>query len=145
MKKKALFLDRDGVINIDRGYVYKIEDFIFKESIFALCKEFKEHYIFVITNQSGIGRGYYSEDDFEILTSYMCSEFEKHAIKIDAVFHCPHHPKEGCMCRKPDIGMIEMAKKSFDIDIENSTLIGDKQTDIECGKNAGIKNLILIS
>mgnify|MGYP002719324495 CR=1 FL=1 len=144
-EKKALFLDRDGVINEDFGYIFKIEDFKFLDGIFQLLKEFKkrEFLIIIITNQSGIQRGYYTTKDFEILTDYMKDEFKKRDIDIDKVYFCPH--LSGCECRKPNPGMILAAKDELGIDLSKSYLIGDKLSDIEAGKNAGVKNLFLLN
>lgn len=144
MKIKALFLDRDGVINVDKNYVYKEQDFEFCEGIFALCELFlsKGFKIFIITNQSGIARGFYSEEDFEKLSEFMCKGFEKKGIKITKIYHCPH--LEGCECRKPKPGMILKAKAEFDIDLENSVFIGDNLSDMGAGKNAGVQTLCLV-
>ena len=94
---KALFLDRDGIINIDHGYVHKIDNFDFVEGIFELCKVAKKagYSIFVITNQAGIARGYYSVADFEVLTKWMVGEFKKREIDIQHVYYCPHHFEKG--------------------------------------------------
>jgi D-glycero-D-manno-heptose 1,7-bisphosphate phosphatase len=147
--KKALFLDRDGVINKEKNYLYKIEDFEFIDGVFETCKYFqdKDYLIIVITNQAGIARGKYSEADFNKLTKWMIQEFSKKNIKISKVYHCPHHPDftGECECRKPKPKMILDAKKEFDIDLENSILVGDKNSDIEAGLNAGIKEIYLIS
>lgn len=138
---KAVFIDRDGVINVEKDYVYKIEDFEFIEGVFESCRYLQElgYKLIVITNQSGIGRGYYTQSDFEKLTAWMIEEFAKNRISITHVYHCPHAPKEECSCRKPKTGMIDMAVKEFDIDVSRSYLIGDKVSDIECAKNANIK------
>ena len=143
-KTKAVFLDRDGVINIDHGYVYKIEDFEFVEGIFDELRRYKdEGYIFiVVTNQSGIGRGYYKEEDFLKLTNYMIKEFEKRGIEIKKVYYCPHTPAENCECRKPKPGMLLKAQGEFDIDMKNSVMIGDKESDMEAGKRAGVGRLV---
>lgn len=143
--KKALFLDRDGVINIDKKYVYKIKDFEFCDGIFEFCKYFqnKDFLIFVITNQSGIARGYYKEEDFAILSAYMIDEFAKQAIKIEKIYHCPH--LQGCECRKPKPAMLLKAKEEFNIDMEKSFFIGDNLTDMQAGINAKVKNLFLIN
>jgi len=147
--KKALFLDRDGVINKEKNYLYKIEDFEFIDGVFETCKYFqdKEYIIIIITNQAGIARGKYSENDFNILTDWMIREFEKKDIYISKVYHCPHHPDFSgeCECRKPKPGMIIEAKREFDIDLKNSILVGDKNSDIEAGINAGIENLFLVN
>lgn len=145
--KKALFLDRDGVINIDKNHVYKIKDFEFLDGIFELCRYFQDlgFIILVITNQAGIAKGYYSESDFNKLTNWMIGEFKKRNIVISKVYHCPHHPDfSTCDCRKPKPGMIFEAFKEFNLDLENSFLFGDKESDLEAGKRAGINNLYLI-
>ncbi len=145
--KKAVFLDRDGVINEDFGYVFRIEDFKFRAEIFDFLKEISllDYEIFVITNQSGIGRNFYSLKDFEILNNFMLNEFKKHGIFIKKVYFCPHSPDENCECRKPKAGMILKAFKEFNINLENSVLIGDKMSDIKSGINVNIKNLFLLS
>ncbi len=144
--KKALFLDRDGIINVDHGYVYKIEDFEFSDGIFDLVKLFTDagYLIFVVTNQSGIGRGYYSEEDFITLSDWMIAEFKKQELKIEKVYYCPHSPKDKCHCRKPQTGMIEQALADYSIDLAHSYIIGDKQSDIDLAINAGLGKSIYI-
>ena len=149
MSSKALFLDRDGVINVEKHYLYKIEHFEFIDGIFELCQFFqkKDYKIFVVTNQSGIDRGYYSEDDFEILTQWMIKEFAKNNITISKVYHCPHHPDISgpCDCRKPKPGMIHAAINAFDIDLEGSLLVGDKERDVESAIAAGVRYTYLFT
>ncbi|RXI30845.1 D-glycero-beta-D-manno-heptose-1,7-bisphosphate 7-phosphatase [Arcobacter defluvii] len=142
-----MYLDRDGVINHDYGYVREIDKFHFIDGVFDACKHFINlgYEIIIITNQSGIGRGYYTKDDFFKLTQWMVEEFKKHGIDILNVYFCPHSPEENCDCRKPKIGMILQSQKDFEIDLINSWLIGDKITDIETAVNANISNNILIS
>jgi D-glycero-D-manno-heptose 1,7-bisphosphate phosphatase len=144
---RALFLDRDGVINKEINYLYKIEDFKFIDGIFELCKYYQNlgYIIVVVTNQSGISRGYYNESNFNILTSWMIKEFKKSGVEIKKVYFCPHHPDISgeCSCRKPKPGMILEAQKEFDIDLKNSIIIGDKERDIEAGLNAGLKETYL--
>ena len=144
--QKALFLDRDGVINVDHGYVSKIEVFEFNQGIFSLLKLFIHHHykLFIVTNQSGIGRGYYSEDDFLKLTSWMLKEFKKRDIEITSVEYCPHAPEERCSCRKPETGMIDKILAQHSIELDKSWLIGDKQSDIDLAHNATIGNSIAI-
>jgi len=146
-KSKAIFLDRDGVINIDKSYLYKKEDFEFCDGIFELLKHTQTlgYKLFVITNQSGISRGYYSENDFKKLTTWMLDKFAKQDIKIEKVYHCPHLPEDGCECRKPKPKMINDAIKEFNIEPKLSWMIGDKDSDIQAAKNASIENTILIS
>lgn len=145
--KRALFLDRDGVINVELNYLYKIKDFKFLDGIFELCRHYQQlgYIIIVVTNQSGIARGYYSESDFKKLTLWMKTEFAKEGIKITKVYYCPHHSEISgkCNCRKPEPGMILEAQKEFDIDLNNSILVGDKERDIEAAINSGIKESYL--
>jgi D-glycero-D-manno-heptose 1,7-bisphosphate phosphatase len=139
---KALFLDRDGVINVDKVHVYLKEDFEFSEGIFKLCRKYldKGYMILVITNQAGIAKGIYTEEDYIKLTDWMIEQFRDRDIKISKVYHCPHHPEiDGiCNCRKPDPGMILQAVKEFDLDISQCILVGDKESDLEAGRRAGI-------
>ena len=147
--QKALFLDRDGIINVEVNYLHKIKDFVFIDGIFELCKYYQKlgFIIIVVTNQSGIARNYYNEKDFEILTSWMIKEFTKNNIEIKKVYYCPHHPNfsSTCSCRKPEAGMLLEAQKEFDIDISKSIIVGDKESDIEAGINAGINETYLFS
>jgi len=146
MPHKALFLDRDGIINIDHGYVSRPEDFEFSPGIFTLLKLFQKagYLLFIITNQSGIGRGYYSEKQFLTLTQWMTEKLEKERIHIEKVYYCPHLPDSGCDCRKPNPGMIKKAAKTYDIDLGHSWMIGDKESDIQLAHNAGIGRCIYI-
>ena len=145
-KQKAIFLDRDGVINIEKNYLYKIEDFEFISGVIDAMKylQYKGYLLFIITNQSGIRRGYYTKDDFNNLTSWMIEVLKKQNITISQVEYCPHTPDDNCTCRKPRTGMIDNILANFDIDLENSWLIGDKSSDILCAKNANIKNTIQV-
>ena len=144
--QKALFLDRDGVINIDKEYVYKIEDFEFCKGIFEALQHFQSlgYKLIIVTNQSGIGRGYYSEEDFQKLTHWMREALLHVKITIDGVYHCPHTPEENCACRKPKSGMFEEAIRAFDIDVKASWMIGDKKSDIEAARSIGIENTIFL-
>ncbi|GAB6074832.1 D-glycero-beta-D-manno-heptose 1,7-bisphosphate 7-phosphatase [Nautilia lithotrophica] len=140
---KAAFLDRDGVINIDTGYVGSIKDFKFKDGIFELLKLLQNlgFSLFIVTNQSGIARGYYSEEDFYKLTEWMKEKFKKEGIEIKDVRFCPHHPDitGECECRKPKPGMILDLAEKYNIDLKNSIMIGDSDRDIEAAKRAGIE------
>ena len=144
---KALFLDRDGVINIDYGYVSHIDNFEFTDGIFELINLFvKDGYqLFIVTNQSGIGRGYYSQDDFDILSKWLLKEFSTRDIQIEKIYYCAHSPEDNCNCRKPAIGMIEQAIMEYpNINLDNSYMIGDKNSDINLAINAQIGNSIFI-
>jgi len=143
----ALFLDRDGVINVDHKYVYRKENFEFIDGIFELCQyATKQGYlIFVVTNQAGIGRGYYTERQFHELTKWMCEEFSKNNVTVEKVYFCPFHEKHGIgkykkasKFRKPEPGMIFQAAEEFNLNLEKSILVGDKESDIQAGISAGI-------
>lgn len=152
MKRPALFLDRDGVINQDYGYVHKKENFDFIEGIFELVEAAKTagYLSVVVTNQAGIGRGLYSYIDFHNLTNWMKDKFEERGARIDAVYHCPYHPDKGIgiyrresYWRKPAPGMLLAAANEHNIDLKKSILIGDKVTDIQAAEVAGIENNFL--
>ena len=146
MSIKTIFLDRDGVINKDINYLHKIEDFEFINGVFEACQYFKNlsYKIIIITNQSGISRGYYTENDFQIITNWMIAQFKKNDINILDVFHCPHSPDSNCNCRKPMPGMLLEAKYKHNINMKNSWMIGDKEADIIAANTAGITNTILV-
>jgi len=141
--KKALFLDRDGVINVEKNYLYKSDDFEFIDGIFDLILHFQNlgYLLFVVTNQSGIARNYYTVYDFNVLTEWMLSELAKHGINVQHVYYCPHHPdvSRKCSCRKPEPGMLLEAAKEYSLDLKNSIMIGDKERDIEAGLSAGLE------
>jgi D-glycero-D-manno-heptose 1,7-bisphosphate phosphatase len=144
--RKALFLDRDGVINRDLGYVHKKEDFIFIERIFDFVKIFTEQGfdVFIITNQSGIARGFYTEEDFEKIKRYVENSFWKEGIEIVKTYHCPCHPEfnEVCECRKPEPKMLFDARDEFNIDLSQSIFIGDSETDFLAGQSAGVQTFL---
>ena len=143
---KVIFLDRDGVINHDIGYLYKIEDFRFINGIFEACKLFQSlgYKLIIVTNQSGIARGYYQEADFNMLTKWMLTQFGNQNIQILDVFFCSHGPKSSCSCRKPKPGMLIKARDRYHINMESSWMIGDKEGDINAAVSAGGRNTILI-
>ena len=146
MPVKTVFLDRDGVINKEVGYLHKIQDFEFINGVFEACLYFQSlnYQIIVVTNQSGIGRGYYDEDDFHIINNWMLGQFKNKGIEILDVFFCPHDPESNCDCRKPKPGMFNQANEKHDIDMEKSWMIGDKEADVAAANSAGIKNTILV-
>lgn len=153
-RRLALFLDRDGVINIDHAYVCKPENFEFVDGIFELCRTAKQlgYLIFVVTNQAGIGRGYYTAQDFLKLTEWMSGVFKAQGAVIDKVYFCPFHPDHGVgeykadsPYRKPGPGMILQAAEEFGVDLARSVLVGDKEIDIQAGIAAGVGcNLLYI-
>lgn len=136
MQHKALFLDRDGTINVDYGYVYQPEKFEFINGIFELCRKAQEkgYLIIVITNQSGIARGYYTNDDFQKINQYMIEIFNRYGVKITDVFYCPELSGND---RKPNCGMFIKARDKYSIDMEQSVSVGDKKRDIEAAQKAG--------
>jgi len=145
MTIKTIFLDRDGVINKELNYLYKIEDFIFIDGIFEACLYFQNlgYKIIIVTNQSGISKGYYTESQYKKLTKWMLTQFKDNNINILDIFYCPHSPKSNCDCRKPKPGMFISAKNKHNIDMEKSWIIGDSERDITAANLAGIKNTIL--
>ena len=146
MSIKVIFLDRDGVINEEVGYLHKIKDFKFINGVIDSCNYFLSlgYQIIVVTNQSGIGRGFYKEEDFHIVNEWMLDNFQQEGVRILDVFFCPHEPNDDCYCRKPKPGLFIDAKEKYDIDMNKSWMIGDKEVDIEAANNAGISQTILV-
>lgn len=151
--RPALFLDRDGVINVDTGYVHHKSEFQFVDGIFDLCRYAKERgfLLFVVTNQAGIGRGFYTEEEFRILTDWMCAVFKEEGCGLDKVYYCPSHPEHGVGRyrvdsgrRKPSPGMILEAACEFEVDLARSVLVGDNLTDVEAGNSAGVGCIFLL-
>tara|TARA_B100000795_G_scaffold151838_1_gene113742 strand:- start:41 stop:568 length:528 start_codon:yes stop_codon:yes gene_type:complete len=146
MAIKTIFLDRDGVINKEVNYLHKIKNFEFIEGVFDACLYFQnlEYKIIIISNQSGISRGYFNENDYKNLTKWMLYQFDKNCISILDIFYCPHGPESKCNCRKPKPGMFIDAKTKYKINMKDSWMIGDSETDIQAANNAGISNTILV-
>ncbi|MHA1539840.1 MAG: D-glycero-alpha-D-manno-heptose-1,7-bisphosphate 7-phosphatase [Alphaproteobacteria bacterium] len=151
MSKPALFFDRDGILNIDKGYVYSISEFVWMEGAIDTIKYFNDagYLTFVVTNQSGIGRGYYTEADMRVLHDWMQEELVKQGAHIDKFYHCPYHPEAALPeykmvspDRKPAPGMLLQAFDEFDIDKSKSFMIGDKLTDVQAAEAAGILGYI---
>jgi len=143
----ALFLDRDGVVNVDHGYVHRPENFEFLPDIFDLARTARNlgYKVIIITNQAGIGRGYYTEAQFHVLTQWMQQRFEEQNTSIDAVYFCPFHPEYGVgyyrqesEFRKPNPGMFFQAAREHELDLDRCVLVGDKISDIEAAAAAGI-------
>jgi D-glycero-D-manno-heptose 1,7-bisphosphate phosphatase len=143
---RALFIDRDGVINIEKEYLYKQEDFEFIPGAVEGLKLAQDagFKLIVITNQSGIGRGYYTNDDFKKLTIWMRKTLYEQGVKIDDVLHCPHTLEDECSCRKPHPGLVNNAAVKHKIDLANSLLVGDKESDILTAKHAHLKASVLV-
>lgn len=144
--RRAFFLDRDGVVNVDHGYVARTEDFKFMPNIFPVlrCLSDKGYLLVVITNQSGIGRGYYTEEDFQKLTDWMLGRFSDEGIDLAAVYSCPHRPETGCACRKPAPGMLLQAQQELGVNMSASWMVGDKESDMQAAAAAGIPNRVLL-
>jgi len=145
---QAIFLDRDGVINVDTGYAHKPEDIIFINGIFEFCRAGKQagYKLIVVTNQAGIGRGLYSEEQFHALMQWMMRRFEEEGCALDAYYYSPNHPEHGigkykkeCELRKPNPGMLLKAAQDFALNLKDCLLVGDSATDIEAAERAGVK------
>ena len=147
---KTIFLDRDGVINQNppnMGYVRKWEEFFFIPNSRKAIRELTEsgYRIIVVTNQSGIGRGLYSEEDLTDIHSQMVAEISEAGGAVDAVYYCPHHPEAGCECRKPKSGMLTRAAREHNIELSSTYLIGDTTTDIEAGQSVGATTFLVLT
>lgn len=149
----AIFLDRDGTINIDHGYVHQIDNFEFIEGAIEAMAELKKmgYALVVVTNQSGIGRGIYSEDSFMQLTEWMDWSLADRGVELDGIYFCPHHPeakdeayREDCNCRKPKPGMLLEAQSFLNIDMASSIMVGDKLADMQAGRAANVGTTILV-
>lgn len=152
-KIKVAFLDRDGVINEEINYLHKIEDFNYTENCVKGLKRLNTlgYKIIIVTNQAGIARGYYNEEQYQTLTAWYIEDLKKNGVDILDVFHCPHHVQGiiselsvKCECRKPKPGMLLSAIKKYNINIDDSIMVGDKVSDVEAGLCVGIKQVYLI-
>ena len=150
----AVFLDRDGVINVDHGYVSTWEQFEFLPGAPEALRELQDagYLLIIVSNQSGIGRGYYSERDLDTLNQAIAEHLDSTlGVTLSGFYHCPHHPTEAegefrqqCDCRKPAPGMIQQAVLDYGIDVKTSLLVGDKDSDIEAGRAAGVARLFKV-
>jgi D,D-heptose 1,7-bisphosphate phosphatase len=145
---RALLLDRDGTLNVDRGWVHRPEDFTWVDGAPEAIRwaNDREILVLVITNQAGIARGYYTEEDFRAFTAWIGDELAVRGAHIDATYYCPHHPTEGfgeyrreCRCRKPAPGLIERARSEWGFDPDQSVMIGDAEHDMKAAAAAGIR------
>ncbi|AAK80993.1 D-glycero-D-manno-heptose 1,7-bisphosphate phosphatase [Clostridium acetobutylicum] len=151
---KAVFLDRDGTINVEKNYLYKIEDFEFTEGAVEAIKLLNqnEYKVIVISNQAGVARGYYTEEAVDKLHEYIQKQLKKYDAHIDAFYYCPHHPIHGvgkyklqCKCRKPEDGLYKRAIKDFNIDVEKSYAVGDKLSDLIPAVDNNIKSFLVMT
>ncbi len=143
---KAVFLDRDGTINLNNGgYIHKREDFEYAPGAVAAMKKIAAagYLLFIITNQSGIGRKYYKRSDFLRLNSWMLSDLQSKGIKISKVYYCPHAPEDKCSCRKPETGLLLRAVREFKVSLNKSWIIGDDDRDVICGRRANLRTIKL--
>ncbi|MEC8157703.1 MAG: D-glycero-beta-D-manno-heptose 1,7-bisphosphate 7-phosphatase [Pseudomonadota bacterium] len=147
MTYPAVFLDRDGVINVDSGYVSDWHSFVFLPGVIDAMRSLCDagYALIIVTNQSGIGRGFYTEEDFNILTERMCNELSRQGVSIAGVYFCPHlpdatvaHYRKTCDCRKPRPGLIHRAMQDLNIDLTRSAMVGDKVSDMQAALAAGI-------
>lgn len=154
MMERALFLDRDGVVNVEIGYLHRIEDVKFVPGIFSLCRTAMRlgYRLVVVTNQAGIARGYYCEADFEVLMEWMRGELRAEGVELDAVYYCPYHPEHGIgeyrrehEDRKPGTGMLRRAVTEFGVSLEKSVMVGDRCSDIAAANSAGLRQAFLIA
>jgi D-glycero-D-manno-heptose 1,7-bisphosphate phosphatase len=153
-KQPAVFLDRDGTINVEKEYLYKEEDFEFIPGVPEAIRALKNagYLVVVVTNQSGVGRGYYDSDAVNILHRHIQKQLSGFDTAVDAFYICPHHPEHGvgqflqdCDCRKGKPGMLLQAAQDYDIDLTRSYMIGDKIEDVEAGQNAGSTPILVLT
>jgi D-glycero-D-manno-heptose 1,7-bisphosphate phosphatase len=153
MADRAVFLDRDGVINVDRHYLHRVDDFAFIPGVPHALHRLQQTgwKLVVVTNQSGIARGMYTEDDYQRLTQHMQALLAEAGVTLDAVLHCPHLPdgsvpayRAECECRKPAPGMLLQAARELDLDLARSVMVGDKGSDLQAGRGAGVARCLLV-
>jgi D-glycero-D-manno-heptose 1,7-bisphosphate phosphatase len=154
MSGRALFLDRDGVVNEEVGYLHRVEEVRFVDGIFSLCRTAAGlgYRLIVVTNQAGIARGYYSEPDFEALMEFMRGKLRVEGVELDAVYYCPFHPEHGVgkyrrehEDRKPGTGMLRRGAREFGVELSESILVGDRCSDVGAANAAGLRQAFLIS
>lgn len=145
MRNRAVFLDRDGTIARDVHYCRRVEDFEILPTVPKAIRLLNEHgfKVVVITNQSGIARGYFAEEILARIHKKMEDEFAEHNARVDAIYYCPHHPDDGCECRKPKTALFHKAAEDYDIDFQVSCVVGDMQMDIDAGKALGCKTVLV--
>ncbi len=151
---RALFLDRDGIVNEEIGYLSRSEQVRFVDGIFDLCRRAQTlgYFLVIVTNQAGIARGLYTEEDFHALTEWMTAQFAREGVRIDRTYFCPHHPEHGvgkyrkdCPDRKPNPGMLLQAAQAFHLDLGQSIFLGDRCTDMAAGVAAGVDTLLVLA
>jgi len=154
MSGRALFLDRDGVVNVEVGYLHRAEEVRFVDGIFSLCRTAAAlgYRLIVVTNQAGIARGYYTEADFDVLMEFMRGELRAEGVELDAVYYCPYHPEHGVgeyrrehEDRKPGTGMLRRGAAEFGVELSESVMVGDRCSDVAAANAAGLRQAFLIS
>ncbi len=149
MTRAAIFIDRDGTINVEKNYLHRVEDWEWIPGSVDAIRAFNNagFLVIVISNQAGVARGLYSETDIHRLHAHVSSELVRRGARIDAYYYCPHHPGFGkdrdCTCRKPLPGLILKAQKDFDIDLSNSWMVGDTANDVKAGSAAGVRCILV--
>lgn len=144
-RRPFVFLDRDGTLLRDDGYTHRIDDYAPLPGAHEAVRRLREagFGVAVVTNQSGIGRGYFTEDDYTRFEAHLLADFAAHDARIDAVYHCPHRPDEGCACRKPATAMLERAARELGADLARSWVVGDSAADIELARRAGARAVLV--
>jgi D-glycero-D-manno-heptose 1,7-bisphosphate phosphatase len=154
MSGRALFLDRDGVVNVEVGYLHRVDEVRFVEGIFSLCRTAMQlgYKLIVVTNQAGIARGYYTEEDFHALITFIREELRAEEVELDAVYFCPFHPEHGVGAykrehedRKPGTGMLRRGASEFGVDLSQSVMVGDRCSDVAAANAAGLRQAFLIT
>ena len=154
LARRAVFLDRDGTINVEKHFLHKTEDFEFIPGAPEAIKRLKDagFLVFVVSNQSGVARGYFDENAVNQLHQHMQNELMQYGTSIDAFYFCPHHPEKGlgafkldCNCRKGNPGLLLQAAREHNLDLQHSFMVGDKMADIEAGAEAGCKSLLVLT
>lgn len=142
---KAVFIDRDGTIVKHLDYIHRLEDYRLIPNAIKGLKILKKYKLFIVTNQSGIGRGFYSLKDMHKFNKFLINDLKKQNINIKKIYYCPHKPEDDCNCRKPKTKMLEDAKRQFKVNLKKSFVIGDMKADIELGKNAGCITIFVLT
>jgi D-glycero-D-manno-heptose 1,7-bisphosphate phosphatase len=153
MPRRAAFLDRDGVVNREVGYLHRWEDFEFLPGVLDAMRRLRQagYALVIVTNQSGIARGFYTEADYQALTARLREALAEAGCPVDAIYHCPHHPSGSvaalaieCDCRKPNAGMLLQAARELEISLADSFIVGDKLADAQAGRAAGLGRVYLV-
>ena len=145
MSERFVFLDRDGTLIHDPGYVHRIEDYRLLDGVVdaLLLLQDADFRLAIVTNQSGIGRGLFSEQDFQLFEAHLVLDLADQGVEIEQTFHCPHTPEDDCECRKPGTLLLERARDELDADLSESWVVGDRESDVELAQNAGCRSVLI--